>query len=262
MPFFDVFTKKTQSRPALTTWKFSVILCLTVKSSPYYHIFRFTGIAILMNFSEIVVKPVLSAPFQEIGYVVHKKNEPDCFVIDPGLEPENFLELFENKGLNLVAFLITHGHGDHIGGIPAIRAKWAAAKIYIGEHEYDKLTDPEKNLSAVFGISLTTPPADVLLRDGETLELAGITLEVRHVPGHSKGHVVYWLPAEPKSMVFVGDVIFQEGIGRNDFPDGEPAVQIPMIRQKIMTLPDDTIIYPGHGNSTTVGAERKFNPYV
>jgi glyoxylase-like metal-dependent hydrolase (beta-lactamase superfamily II) len=215
-----------------------------------------------MKFSEIVVKPVLSSLFQEIGYVVHRKNGSDCFIVDPGLEPENFLKLLENKGLNLVALLVTHGHGDHVGGIPAIREKWQSAKIYIGEHEHDKLTDPEKNLSAAFGISLTTPPADVLIRDGEKLELAGISLEVRHVPGHSKGHVVYWIPAEPKGMLFVGDVIFQESIGRSDFPDSEPAVQIPMIRSKILTLPDDTVIYPGHGNPTTVGAERQSNPFL
>ena len=215
-----------------------------------------------MKFSEIAVKPVLSAPFQQIGYVIHRKNETDCLVIDPGLEPKLFLELFESEGLNPIALLITHGHGDHIGGVTMIREKRNSAKIYIGEHEHEKLTDPEQNLSVNFGLSLTTPPADVLLRDGETLELAGITLEVRHVPGHSKGHVVYWIPATPRGMVFVGDVIFQEGIGRHDFADSDPSIQIPMIRSKILTLPDDTIIYPGHGNSTTVGAERQHNPYL
>ena len=215
-----------------------------------------------MKFSEIVVKPVLSSPFEELGYVVHRKNEKDCFVIDPGLEPELFLELFEDEELNPVALLVTHGHGDHIGGIATIRKKWKSAKIYIGELDAEKLTDPQKNLSSTFGFGLTMPKADVPLEDGNKLELAGIPIEVRHVPGHSKGHVVYWIPAEPKGMLFAGDVIFQGSIGRSDFPDGEPAIQIPMIRSKILTLPDDTIIYPGHGDSTTVGNERKSNPFL
>jgi len=215
-----------------------------------------------MKFSEIVVEPVRSAPFQQNGYVVHRKKTTDCVVIDPGLEPQNFLKLFESKGLNPVALLITHGHGDHIGGVTMIREKMKSVKIYVGEHDHEKLTDPVQNLSANLGISLTTPPADVLLRDCETLELAGISIEVRHVPGHSKGLVVYWLPAEPKGMVFVGDAIFQGGIGRSDFPDSDPEVQVPMIRSKILTLPDDTIIYPGHGNSTTVGTERRNNSYL
>ena len=215
-----------------------------------------------MNFSEIIVRPVLSTPFQEIGYVVHRKDETECFVIDPGLEPANYLKLFNKERLTPIALLITHGHGDHIGGIPAIREKWKSTKIYIGEFDSEKLTDPVQNLSAALGISLVTPKADVLLQDGDKLELAGISLEVRHVPGHSKGHVVYWIPAESKGMVFVGDVIFEGSIGRHDFPDSEPTLQIPMIMEKIMSLPGETVIFPGHGNPTTVEKEKRTNPYL
>ena len=215
-----------------------------------------------MKLSEIVVIPVLSEPFQQNGYIVHRKAGKDCFIVDPGFETEKYEELFEKKGLAPVALLVTHGHGDHICGIGALRENWESAKIHIGELDSEKLSDPKKNLSSNLGIPLTTPKADVLLKDGDTLELAGITLEVRHVPGHSKGQVVYHIPAEPKGIVFVGDVIFQGSIGRSDFPDSDPAIQIPMIRSKILSLPDDTVLYPGHGDSTTVGAERQSNPFL
>ncbi|MDR1963890.1 MAG: MBL fold metallo-hydrolase [Planctomycetaceae bacterium] len=215
-----------------------------------------------MNFSEIIVETVLSIPFQENGYLVYRVGKPDCFIVDPGLEPEKIIKHLENKRLNPVAILVTHGHADHIAGIDAIRAVWKNCKIYIGNEEKEKLVNAEQNLSAPFGFAITVAPADVLLRDGDKPELAGISIEVRHVPGHSRGHLVYLIRTDSTPILFVGDVIFKQSIGRSDFPDGNPAIQIEAIRSQILSLPDETIIYPGHGPTTTVGEERQTNPYL
>jgi glyoxylase-like metal-dependent hydrolase (beta-lactamase superfamily II) len=226
-----------------------------------------------MNFSKIIVETVLSVPFQENGYLIYRKSQPDgkqegeignteCLIVDPGLEPENFIEILNQKNLRPVAILVTHGHADHIGGINLIKKHWNDCKIYIGEEEKEKLIDAEQNLSAPFGFAITVSPADILVKNGDKLELAGIPIEVRHVPGHSKGHVVYYILMEPSSFLFAGDVIFRRGIGRSDFPDGNPRIQIEMIRLQILSLPDETIIYSGHGPATTVGEERNNNPFL
>jgi glyoxylase-like metal-dependent hydrolase (beta-lactamase superfamily II) len=215
-----------------------------------------------MQLSDIAVISVLCESFQEQTYIVHQKGNNDCLVIDPGLDDGAIAETLQRSRLNPVAVLITHGHGDHIAGIPVVKSLSPSCKVYAGELDNEKLTDAHKNLSASFGFDLTVGTADVLLRDGAVLELAGIRIEVRHVPGHSKGHVVYYIAAEPKGLLFSGDVIFRGSIGRSDFPDGDPAVQIPAIEKQILSLPDSTVIYPGHGATTTVGEEKRTNPFL
>lgn len=215
-----------------------------------------------MNFSEIIIQTVVSSPFEENAFIVHLKGKTDCFVVDPGLEPDKIVDLIKREELNPVAVLITHGHTDHIAGMDGIKAEWKNCAVYIGEHENEKLTDAEKNLSASFGVPMTFSPADILLRHQETIDVAGIPIEVRHAPGHSRGHVVYLILCEPKRILFAGDVIFRQGVGRSDFPDGNPGRLIASIRSQILSLPDDTVVFSGHGPSTTIGAERRTNPYL
>jgi glyoxylase-like metal-dependent hydrolase (beta-lactamase superfamily II) len=134
--------------------------------------------------------------------------------------------------------------------------------LIIGQGDADKLTDPYKNLSASLGVPIVSPPADRLVNEGDTLELAGMTLEVLEMPGHSVGHVVFvWRGAAPW-VVFAGDVLFQGSIGRTDFPDSSTSQLIDGIHRKLFTLPDDTIILPGHGPTTTIGDEKAHNPFV
>jgi len=212
--------------------------------------------------AEINVAQVVSTPFEENSFIVYRAGASSCVVIDPGLEPEEIIAFLEKNKLTPNAILLTHGHGDHIGGIPAMKERFPECRVLIGEADAEKLTDPVQNLSEGFGIGLTVPRADQTLSDGETLEVAGLVFEVHSVPGHSAGHVVYLVKELAPPIVFVGDVIFRGGIGRTDFPDSNHAALLSGIRSKLYVLPDDTVLVPGHGPTTTVGQEKQTNPFV
>jgi glyoxylase-like metal-dependent hydrolase (beta-lactamase superfamily II) len=132
----------------------------------------------------------------------------------------------------------------------------------IGAGDAEKLVNPELNLSAAFGLAITSPPADRTLREGERFTAAGIELEVLEAPGHSVGHIVLVCKQVEPWRVFGGDVLFAGSIGRTDFPDGSLETLRTAIHEKLFTLPDDTIVYPGHGPATTIGREKRTNPFV
>ncbi len=217
----------------------------------------------------IKIKRVLSVPFMENGYIVYDENNEkrECVVIDPGLDPIKFAAVLEEKELTPVVFLCTHGHADHIAGIGPLREVFPDAQIVMGAEDAKKLTDAYENLSAMFGISLTAPPADMVLfadfadtgKTAETLHFAGLEFEARRTPGHSAGHTVFWLKGCEPDVVFVGDLILEQSVGRTDFPDGDFDQLAASIRQQIYTFPDTTILYPGHGDKTTVGVEKRLN---
>ena len=217
---------------------------------------------LLPTHSDIVIARIESAPFGENTYVVSRRGGTECLVLDPGFEPGAIIGWIEDHGLTPVAILLTHGHSDHIAGNAALRERWPALPILIGRDDAPKLTDPAGNLSGAFGLALRSPPADRLLDDGESLELAGFAFTVVAIPGHSRGHVVFRTDDTSPRLVFGGDVLFLEGIGRTDFPDGDFAALAAGIRGGLYTLPDDTVVFPGHGDTTTVGHERRHNPFV
>jgi glyoxylase-like metal-dependent hydrolase (beta-lactamase superfamily II) len=208
------------------------------------------------------VVTVVSRPFDENSYVVWREGEQSCLVFDPGFEPDLILEELDRYQVTPAAILNTHGHSDHIAGNAAMKERWPNCPLVIGEHETDKLSNPAENLSALFGLSLTSPPADRTVRDGEQYSVAGFEFLVREIPGHSSGHVVFIVGDEQPMVVFGGDVLFAGSIGRTDFPDGDFELLAQGIREKLYKLPDDTIVYPGHGEPTTIGREKKTNPFV
>ena len=215
-----------------------------------------------MHGSPLRIGTIVSMPFDENTYVVHREGRRDCVVIDPGLQPRKIVEYIEQQGLTPEAILCTHGHADHIGGNGCLKQQWPETQLAIGHRDAEKLTDPRANLSAGFGVPVTSPPADILLRQGEAYEAAGIPFEIFETPGHSVGHVVLVVRIETPWTLFGGDVLFRGSIGRTDFPDGNHRQLIESIRGKVFVLPDDSIVLSGHGPPTTVGREKRENPFV
>ena len=205
---------------------------------------------------------IVSAPFEENTFIASIADRDDCIVIDPGLEPNKIFDFLEQSSLVPAAILNTHGHSDHIAGNAAMKERWPDRPLIIGADDAEKLTDAEKNLSAPFGVELLSPPADRVVSEGDVVTAAGFELDVLETPGHSVGHVVFVFKATSPWVVFGGDVLFQGSIGRTDFPDGSFEQLRNAIHQKLFTMPDDTIVLPGHGPPTTIGEEKRSNPFV
>ena len=207
------------------------------------------------------IRTLVSMPFEENTYVAWLPGRGDAVVIDPGLEPQLIVEFLSDEGLTAAAVLNTHGHADHIAGNETMKQAFPAAPLIVGARDTPLLADAELNLSAAFGFEIVSPPADRTVAEGDMVDAAGLRFEVFDVPGHSPGHVVYVFRGPP-CLVFGGDVLFRGGVGRTDFPGGDARLLYDGIRAKLFTLPPDTVVYPGHGPVTTIGHERRTNPFV
>jgi len=209
---------------------------------------------------DLRIATVESMPFAENTYIAWRPGRSDAIVIDPGFEPDAVLDALRAERLSAAVILNTHGHVDHIAGNAALKEAFPDAPLVIGAGDAAMLTDPMLNMSGLAGVAITSPPADRSVREGDVIETAGLRLEVLDIPGHSPGHVGFVLRDGP--IVFGGDVLFAGSIGRTDFPGGDLELLLSGIRAKLWPLPDETAVYPGHGPATTVGAEKRTNPFL
>lgn len=188
--------------------------------------------------------------------VNHKTGE--LLVVDPGDQAQLIEKQIEKTGANPVAILLTHGHFDHAGAAEELADKYQIS-IYAHEAEKETLEDPRLNLCGMIG-EHKVYHADIFVKDEEVLNLAGFSIRVFLTPGHTIGGCCYYIADE--KILFSGDTLFQESVGRTDFPRGSASDLIRAIREKLMPLPDDVTVYTGHDESTLIGYERMHNPYL
>ena len=187
-------------------------------------------------------------------YTVYNEKTRDAIMIDPAANARFLSNMLTNQQLHCKAILLTHGHIDHIGGVQELLELIGhQVPVYAASEEVEVLGDPRKNLSAMFCPQVVTLKPDVQLEDGQEIEMLGTKLRCILVPGHTKGGICYYL--EENHMLFCGDTLFSRSIGRSDFPTGDGIQLVKNIREKLLVLPDDTQVYPGH-------KEKVSNPFL
>ncbi len=209
--------------------------------------------------SRLICKFQILGPVQTNCYFLFREDNQECIIIDPAAEADKITAFVEQHDLKPAAILLTHGHFDHIMAVDTIRAKYQIP-VYAAEAEKETLSDSGLNLGSQMGVNTLSVEADHWLQDGDEIELLGQTARCILTPGHTAGGMCFYFPRA--GMLFSGDTLFQESVGRTDFPGGSMSELISSIRQKLFVLPEAVQVYPGHGLMTSIGNEKMFNPFA
>ena len=204
------------------------------------------------------VHGLVVGPIETNCYLAENTETKETLIIDPGDEAGRIRERIKEVGGKPVAILLTHGHFDHVRAAAELEREYGV-QTYVHEEDLSTLHDPVMNGCGMIG-RRETYDAGVTVKDGEVLSLAGFEITVLFTPGHTPGGCCYYFPSE--KVLFSGDTLFRQSIGRTDFPKGSERQLVGAIREKILPLSEDTVVYPGHMGTTTVREERAYNPWV
>ena len=206
------------------------------------------------------VLTIPTAPIEENCYIAYDEESKEALVIDPGNEGEKIFSLLKGEDLKVQTILLTHGHWDHIGAVEELRRK-LEVPVQIHGDDASMLTDSRQNLYAFMsGGRMEGEPADKVFREGAIFACGAYSFKVIHTPGHTPGGCCFY--CQEAGVLFSGDSLFAEEIGRCDFPGGSLSSLVGSLKEQILCLPEETKVYPGHGPATRVGWERLHNPYL